>query len=76
MMVRIMSLAKSAPALASTASHYAGNLGNAVGAFIGGSVIIHLSLTSLPWVGAILVGLALLCGVAIYLTEQKPTTAA
>ncbi|WP_041614827.1 MFS transporter [Paenibacillus sp. JDR-2] len=60
--VRIMSLAQSAPALASTSSHSAGNLGNASGAFIGGWVITHLSLGALPWVGAILVGLALILG--------------
>jgi DHA1 family inner membrane transport protein len=76
MQVRFMSLAKSAPALASTASHAAGNLGNATGAFIGGSVITHLSLTSLPWVGAVLVGLALILGTSSYIIERKPATAA
>lgn len=69
--VRIMSLAESAPALASTSSHSAGNLGNAVGAFIGGWVINHLALTSLPWVGAILVGLALILGILSYRQERK-----
>ncbi|KQX60728.1 MFS transporter [Paenibacillus sp. Root444D2] len=70
--VRIMSLAQAAPALASTSSHSAGNLGNASGAFIGGWVITHLSITALPWVGAILVGLALILGFACYLAERKP----
>ncbi|MGO4271192.1 MFS transporter [Paenibacillus sp. TAF58] len=70
--VRIMSLAQAAPALASTSSHSAGNLGNASGAFIGGWVITHLSITSLPWVGAVLVGLALILGFACYLAERKP----
>ncbi|AJY74842.1 MFS transporter [Paenibacillus beijingensis] len=74
--VRIMSLAQSAPALASTTSHSAGNLGNATGAFIGGSVITHLSLTSLPWVGAVLVGLALILGIACYIAERKTAAAA
>ncbi|SFF31754.1 MFS transporter, DHA1 family, arabinose polymer transporter [Paenibacillus algorifonticola] len=69
--VRIMSLAKAAPALASTSSHSAGNLGNAVGAFIGGWVITHLSLNALPWVGAVLVGLALTLGLATYMSERK-----
>ncbi len=69
--VRIMSLAQEAPALASTSSHSAGNLGNAAGAFIGGWVITHLAITSLPWVGAILVGLSLILGIACYMAERK-----
>jgi DHA1 family inner membrane transport protein len=73
--VRIMSLAQDAPALASTSSHSAGNLGNAAGAFIGGWTITHLSITSLPWVGAVLVGLALLLGIACYIAEYKPAAA-
>lgn len=71
MQVRVMSLAQSAPALASTATHSAGNLGNAAGAFIGGLVITHLSLTALPWVGAGLVGLAFILGAACYMYERK-----
>ncbi|MGF7047884.1 DHA1 family inner membrane transport protein [Paenibacillus sp. DS2015] len=73
--VRIMSLAQEAPALASTTSHSAGNLGNATGAFIGGWVITQMGLTSLPWVGAILVGLGLLLGIASYITERKQSVA-
>jgi len=73
--VRIMSLAQAAPALASTSSHSAGNLGNASGAFIGGWVITNLSITALPWVGAVLVGLALILGFACYLAERKPANA-
>ncbi|CAM2914606.1 MFS transporter [Paenibacillus sediminis] len=69
--VRIMSLAQAAPALASTSSHSAGNLGNATGAFIGGWVITHLAITSLPWVGALIVGLGLLLAVASYVVERK-----
>ncbi len=69
--VRIMSIAKGAPALASTSSHSAGNLGNAVGAFVGGWVITHLSLGALPWVGAILVGLALAVGIGSQLAERR-----
>ncbi|MBM7568559.1 MFS transporter [Paenibacillus sacheonensis] len=71
MQVRIMSLAKSAPALASTTSHSAGNLGNAVGAFIGGTVITHLSLKDLPPVGAALVGGALLLTMICVLLDRK-----
>ncbi|MNU02970.1 hypothetical protein D3C72_2468390 [compost metagenome] len=66
-----MSVAKGAPALASTSSHSAGNLGNAVGAFVGGWVITHMSLSSLPWVGAILVGLALAVGIVNLLSERR-----
>lgn len=73
--IRIMSLAQAAPALASTTSHSAGNLGNATGAFIGGWVISHLALTSLPWVGAILAGLGLILGLACYVAERKAKVA-
>jgi len=69
--VRIMGIAKDAPALASTSSHSAGNLGNAVGAFVGGWVITHMSLGSLPWVGAILVGQALLIGAGSMLADKR-----
>lgn len=69
--VRIMSLAKSAPALASTSNHSAGNFGNAFGAFFGGWVITHLGLSSLPWMGAILVGIALVIGILAYYSERK-----
>jgi MFS transporter, DHA1 family, inner membrane transport protein len=75
MQIRIMSLAQDAPALASTSSHSAGNLGNATGAFIGGWVITHLAITSLPWVGASLVGLALMLGIASYIAERKAAAA-
>lgn len=69
--VRVMNLAQHAPALASTSSHSAGNLGNAAGAFIGGWVITHLDITSLPWVGAVLVALGLILGIASYMAERK-----
>lgn len=73
--VRIMSLAQAAPALASTSSHSAGNLGNATGAFIGGWVITQLGITALPWVGAVLVGLGLILGTACYMAERKQSVA-
>nr|WP_091230791.1 MFS transporter [Fontibacillus panacisegetis] len=69
--IRIMSLAKSAPALASTSSHSAGNLGNAAGAFIGGVVITHVGLSSLPWVGSIIVALGLVLLVLSFVQERK-----
>lgn len=74
--IRVMNLAQGAPALASTSSHSAGNFGNAAGAFIGGLVITHLSLNALPWVGAILVGIAFLLGLACYISERKAGDAA
>ncbi len=69
--VRIMNLAQAAPALASTSSHSAGNLGNAAGAFIGGLVITHMGLASLPWIGSIIVTLALVIGAISYVQERK-----
>ncbi|MEC0238712.1 MFS transporter [Paenibacillus dokdonensis] len=69
--VKIMNMAQDAPALASTSNHSAGNLGNAFGAFCGGWVINNMGLTSLPWVGAVLVGIAFLIGLAIYLQERR-----
>lgn len=69
--IRIMNLAKSAPALASTSSHSAGNLGNAAGAFIGGAVITHVGLSSLPWVGSMIVALGLVLLVLSYVQERK-----
>ncbi|MFD1774692.1 MFS transporter [Paenibacillus rhizophilus] len=58
--VRIMTLAKDAPALASTSNHSALNLGNAFGAFFGGFIITHVGLSALPWFGALLAFLGLL----------------
>ncbi|MEF2966763.1 MFS transporter [Paenibacillus sp. M1] len=69
--VRIMNLAQAAPALASTSSHSAGNLGNAAGAFIGGLVITHAGLPALPWVGSLIVTLALILGAVSYAQERK-----
>jgi MFS transporter, DHA1 family, inner membrane transport protein len=76
MQIKIMSLAKGAPALASTSSHSAGNLGNASGAFIGGWVINQLSISALPWVGAMLVAGGLVLGIAYYMTERKSASTA
>lgn len=63
--VRIMTLAKDAPALASTSNHSALNLGNAGGAFLGGLVITHVGLAELPWFGALLS----LCGLLLSLVS-------
>ncbi|MGN7358223.1 MFS transporter [Paenibacillus sp. SAF-054] len=72
--VKIMNMAQEAPALASTSNHSAGNLGNAFGAFFGGWVINNMGLTSLPWVGAVLVGIAFLVALSIYMLERKSTS--
>lgn len=69
--VRIMNLAQEAPALASTSNHSAMNLGNAGGAFLGGAIITHLSLSSLPWVAAILTLLGLLLSMISYRLEKR-----
>lgn len=72
--IKIMSIAKEAPALASTSSHSAGNFGNAAGAFIGGMAITHIGLSSLPWIGSIIVGLGLILGLITYAKERKQST--
>lgn len=69
--VKIMNLAHEAPAFASTSNHSAANLGNAFGAFLGGVVITHMGLTSLPWIGATFVAVAFIIGFSIYVVESK-----
>lgn len=68
--VRIMTLAKDAPALASTSNHAVLNFGNAFGAFFGGWIVVRFGLSSgaydysvLPWAAAAfsLLGLLLAC---------------
>ncbi|QJC51002.1 MFS transporter [Paenibacillus albicereus] len=68
--VRIMTLAKDAPALASTSNHAVLNFGNAFGAFFGGWIVVRFELSSgaydysvLPWAAAAfsLLGLLLAC---------------
>jgi DHA1 family inner membrane transport protein len=71
--VRIMNLAQEAPALASTSNHSAGNLGNSAGAFLGGWIITHMGLSSLPWMGSLLVAVGLVLAIAVYVNEQKPS---
>ncbi|GJM71664.1 hypothetical protein HMSSN036_38800 [Paenibacillus macerans] len=45
-----------------------------MGAFIGGLVITHIGLTSLPWVGSLIVVLALVIGAVSYAQERKQGT--
>ncbi|NQX68035.1 MFS transporter [Paenibacillus alba] len=69
--VRIMTMAKEAPALASTSNHSALNLGNAGGAFIGGWFITHMGLSSLPWVGSAITVLGLLLALVSYRQDRQ-----
>jgi DHA1 family inner membrane transport protein len=68
--VRIMTLAKEAPALASTSNHSVLNLGNAGGAFFGGWTITHMGLPSLPWIASLLTVLALLLAIVSYSLDR------
>jgi DHA1 family inner membrane transport protein len=68
--VRIMNLAKEAPALASTSNHSVLNLGNASGAFFGGWIISHMGLASLPWVASLITVLGLLLTIVSYMLER------
>jgi len=69
--VRIMTLAKDAPALASTSNHSALNFGNAGGAFLGGLVITHAGLDMLPWAGALLSLLGSLIAIVVLVWDRK-----
>ena len=58
---RVVVEAKEAPHLASTLNQSAFNLGDALGAALGAAVLAHVSgYASLPWIGAVVVCLALL----------------
>ncbi|MEK8130512.1 MFS transporter [Paenibacillus filicis] len=69
--VRIMSLAKDAPALASTSNHSALNLGNAGGAYLGGVVITQAGLGFLPWAGALMSLMGLVITVIIFRWDRR-----
>ncbi|SEG46716.1 MFS transporter [Paenibacillus sp. UNC499MF] len=69
--VKIMTLAKDAPALASTSNHSALNLGNAGGAFLGGMVINQAGLTALPWTGAVLSLIGMLLALWVFALDRK-----
>ncbi len=68
--VRIMTLAKDAPALASTSNHSALNFGNAGGAFLGGLVITHAGLDMLPWTGAALSLIGVMLAIGVYCWDK------
>ena len=72
--VRIMTLAKDAPALASTSNHAVLNFGNAFGAFFGGWIIVFYELSPgsydysvLPWTAAAFAFIGLLLAMSVAL---------
>jgi MFS transporter, DHA1 family, inner membrane transport protein len=71
--VNVMTFGKAAPNLISTLNIGAFNVGNALGAWVGGSVIAHgLGLTSVPLAAAVLAVLALL---VTLITFRQPVNA-
>ncbi|GAA0578871.1 MFS transporter [Kribbella sandramycini] len=71
---RVMDKAAGAPALASAANIAAFNLGNAVGAYLGGLTIEHgLGYTAPNWVGAALAASGLIVALASGLLDRKRT---
>jgi DHA1 family inner membrane transport protein len=74
---RVMDKAKGAPALASAANIAAFNLGNAVGAYLGGLTIEHgLGYTAPNWVGAALAVAGLLVALASGLLDRRHSSQA
>jgi DHA1 family inner membrane transport protein len=74
--MRVVSEAEGAPNLASTINQGAFNLGNAIGAGIGGLALTHgTGYAELPWIGAALAGLALLLGLGAHMTDLRRRTA-
>ena len=67
-------ISQDAPTLASTLNQSAFNLGNALGAFVGGLVVTNLPLASLSLVAPLLtlIGLAFLL-ISIYVEKQNKT---
>ena len=69
---RVVNEASHAPNLASTLNQGAFNLGNAVGASIGGAgLTLGLAYSGLPWIGALLAALALLLATVAFRLEQR-----
>ncbi|MCC3375318.1 MFS transporter [Cohnella sp. REN36] len=69
--LRILNLAHEAPLLAATSSHSVLNLGNAGGAYLGGTVITYAGLPHVPLLAAGLAGLGLLAAVGSVALERK-----
>ena len=74
--INVMTFGKAAPNLISTLNIGAFNVGNALGAWIGGSVIAHgLGLTSVPLAAAVLAVLALLVTLITFRQSGTPDLA-
>jgi DHA1 family inner membrane transport protein len=70
--MRVVNEAAQAPNLASTLNQGAFNLGNAIGAWIGGVALVHnTSYDHLPWIGAALAAVALVLGLLSHLLDAK-----
>jgi DHA1 family inner membrane transport protein len=74
--MRVMDKAKGAPALASAANIAAFNLGNAIGAYLGGLTIQHgLGYTAPNWVGAALAASGLMVALISGLLDRRRAAA-
>ncbi|MFJ6701115.1 MFS transporter [Streptomyces sp. NPDC091272] len=70
--MRVMQKAEGAPALASAANIAAFNLGNALGAWLGGTAISHgLGYTAPNWIGALLAAAGLLVALLSVLLDRR-----
>jgi DHA1 family inner membrane transport protein len=70
--MRVVNEAAQAPNLASTLNQGAFNLGNAIGAWIGGVALVHnTSYDHLPWIGAALAAVARVLGLLSHLLDAK-----
>jgi DHA1 family inner membrane transport protein len=74
--VNVVTYGKAAPNLVSTLNIGAFNVGNALGAWVGGSVIAHgFGLTSVPLAAAVLAVLALLVTLITFRQNGNPELA-
>lgn len=73
--LRSMTLASEAPMLVATSNHSFLNMGNAMGAYLGGAVITQYGLTGLPWLAAGLAACGFVLIVAIYALDKRKASA-
>lgn len=71
--LRTMTLASEAPMLVATSNHSFLNLGNAIGAYLGGVVITINGLKGLPWLASGLAFIGFILVFIIYKTDKKTT---
>ncbi|MCR8656735.1 MFS transporter [Paenibacillus sp. T3-5-0-4] len=69
--LRTMTLASEAPMLVATSNHSFLNLGNAIGAYLGGLVITIVGLEGLPWLASALAFIGFILVLIIYKTDEK-----